>query len=79
MPPRQNMRAPVKPKDTKKTLRRILSYMSGSRWKLVLVALFILLSAGATIAGTYFLKPVIDEYIVPLAVSYTHLTLPTKA
>ena len=66
MPPRQNMRAPVKPKDTKKTLRRILSYMSGSRWKLVLVALFILLSAGATIAGTYFLKPVIDEYIVPL-------------
>ena len=65
MPPRQNMRAPVKPKDTRKTLRRILQYMAGSKWKLVLVGLFILLSAGATIAGTYFLKPVIDEYIVP--------------
>ena len=65
MPPRQNMRAPVRPKDTRKTLRRILQYMAGSKWKLVLVGLFILLSAGATIAGTYFLKPVIDEYIVP--------------
>ena len=60
------MRGPVrKPKDAKRTLLRILSYMGSYKLLLILVVLFIIISAGADVAGTYFLKPVINEYIVP--------------
>ncbi|MGN1059465.1 MAG: ABC transporter ATP-binding protein, partial [Clostridia bacterium] len=54
-----------KPKDVKKTLRRILSYMGQFRWQLVLVVIFIILSAAANVAGTYFLKPILNRYLVP--------------
>ncbi len=60
------MRGPVrKPKDAKKTLLRILSYMGKSKWQLLLVMVGIFISAGADVAGTYFLKPVINTYLVP--------------
>lgn len=64
MPPQRNhgMR---KPKDAKKTLKRILSYLSDYKWKLIMVTFFVVLSSGAGVAGNYFLKPVIDEHIVP--------------
>ncbi len=55
----------VKPKDAKKTLARILGYFKAYRWQLMLVAIGILISAGANIAGTYMLKPIINDYIVP--------------
>lgn len=60
------MRGPVrKPKDAKKTLFRILSYMGKQKWLLLLVVLFICISALADVAGTYFLKPVINSYLIP--------------
>ncbi len=60
------MRGPVrKPKDAKKTLLRIFRYMGPYKFLLLLVVLFIIISAGADVAGTYFLKPVINEYVVP--------------
>ncbi len=62
---RQKMGPVRKPKDAKKTLKRILSYMSVYRWHLFLVVLFIFISAAADVAGTFFLKPVLDNYIVP--------------
>lgn len=55
-----------KPKNLKKTLTRILSYMLRQKWLLILVAILIIISSGASIAGTYFLKPLINEGIVPL-------------
>jgi len=55
-----------KPKDAKKTLLRILSYMGHYKWQLVGVAVCIAASASAGVAGNYFLKPVINDYIVPL-------------
>lgn len=57
--------ATVKPKNTKRTLLRVLSYLGPYRWRLVLVALGILVSSAAGVAGTYMLKPVLNEYIVP--------------
>ncbi|MBR7164592.1 MAG: ABC transporter ATP-binding protein [Clostridia bacterium] len=54
-----------KPKDAKKTLLRIFRYMGSYKFLLFLVVLFIIISAGADVAGTYFLKPVINEYVVP--------------
>ncbi len=64
MPPKPH--GPVrKPKNAKKTLTRILSYMGKYRWQLVLVVFCILFSSGAGVVGTFFLKPVINDYIVP--------------
>ncbi len=65
-PGRGPARGPVrKPKDAKKTLLRIFSYMGKSKWQLAIVVFCIMLSAGADVAGTYFLKPVINTYLVP--------------
>ena len=55
-----------KPKDTKKTLLRILRYFNDYRWQLLLVCLLVILSSAAGVVGTYFLKPIIDDFIVPL-------------
>ncbi len=55
-----------KPKNTAKTLGRIFGYMLHRKWKLGLVALFVIISAGANVTGTYFLKPLINEGILPL-------------
>ena len=64
MPPKPH--GPVrKPKNAKKTLKRILGYMGKYRWQLFLVVFCILFSSAAGVAGTFFLKPVINDYIVP--------------
>lgn len=55
-----------KPKSVGKTLKRIFGYMLKEKWMLILVAFFVIISAGAGVAGTYFLKPVINECIIPL-------------
>ncbi|WP_250227542.1 ABC transporter ATP-binding protein [Anaeropeptidivorans aminofermentans] len=54
-----------KPKNPIKTIKRIFSYLSGFELYLSLVLLFVLISSGAQIAGTYFLKPLINNYILP--------------
>lgn len=61
------MRGPVrKPKDTKKAILRILSYIGKQKWLLLLVVILICISALADVAGTYFLKPIINDYLIPL-------------
>ena len=35
------------------------------KWSFTLVALLVLISAGANIMGTYLLKPVINKFILP--------------
>ena len=55
-----------KPKDAKKTFFRILRYFGDYKWQLILVCLLVIISAGAGVVGTYFLKPIIDAYIVPM-------------
>ena len=64
MPPHKNM-GMKKPKDGKKTLFRILHDLEEYRFQLVLVALLVIVSSGAGVVGTYFLKPIIDNYIAP--------------
>jgi len=54
-----------KPKSTGKTLARVLGYMLHKKWMLIMVALFVIISSGAGVAGTYFLKPLIN-CIIPL-------------
>lgn len=50
-----------KPKNTGKTLARLLSYVAQSKGLLVLVIFLVLLASLANIAGTYFLTPIINE------------------
>ncbi len=56
-----------KPKNTKRVVARILSYLRPYTLRLVFIAVCICLSAGAGVAGTYLLKPILNEYIVPFA------------
>ncbi|MEG0377985.1 MAG: ABC transporter ATP-binding protein, partial [Eubacterium sp.] len=64
MPKQQKARQ--KPKNAGKTLMRILRYMAKRKVLLLLVILFVFISSFASVAGTYFLKPIINEGIVPL-------------
>lgn len=48
------------------TLKRLIGYLAQYRLRLILVALFILLSAAANAGSALFLQTLIDHYIVPL-------------
>ena len=54
-----------KPKNTKKTLLRLLSYMGRHKISLVIVGILVVIGSLANIMGTYLLKPVINNYILP--------------
>lgn len=56
----------VKPKDKKKTIKRLMSYLLGYKKQLFLVFFCIILSALAGVLGSLFLEVVIDSYIIPI-------------
>ena len=49
-----------RPKNTKKVIRQMLHYLGFHKWMLLLVAVLVLISTAANVAGTYLLKPVIN-------------------
>ena len=55
----------ARPKDRKKTMKKMLHYMGIYKWSVALVALLVCISSLANIIGTYMLKPVINKYILP--------------
>ena len=55
-----------KPKDSKKTLRRVWQYLSKYKYKLLLVVLCIVLYIAFNTAASLLLTPIIDDYIIPL-------------
>ena len=63
--PGSNRKAIAKPKNIGKILKRLLNYMSEYRFQLIIVGILIIVSSLAGVAGTYFLKPIINNYIVP--------------
>ena len=56
----------AKPKNTLETIKRLLKYIGQSKGLLIIVFFCILISSGASIAGNYLLKPVLNNYILPL-------------
>ena len=54
-----------RPENTKKTLKKFMHYMGIHKWSLILVAILVFIGSGANIMGTYLLKPVINNYILP--------------
>lgn len=54
-----------RPKNTMKALRQLFHYMGYHRWLLLVVAVLVLISTGVSVVGTYLLKPVINDFILP--------------
>ena len=49
-----------KPKNLKKTIGRLFSYISDSKWKLGIVTICIIAGTAANLAGSYMLRPIIN-------------------
>lgn len=52
-----------KPKETKETIKRLFSYLSGYKWQIALAVFFVVLNALVQVAGSYMLRPIINDYI----------------
>ncbi len=65
MPGPHSNRPAAKPKNAGKTLSRVMKYMFAYKLQLAAVTAAIIVSSAANVAGTYFLKPIINQYIVP--------------
>ncbi len=54
-----------KPKQSRKTLLRILSYLGYDKRLLFVICALIVISIGCNLAGSYMLRPIINDYILP--------------
>ena len=54
-----------KPKDLKGTLKKLFGYLGRYKALLCLVVILLVLSSACTVGGSYLLKPLINDYIVP--------------
>ena len=54
-----------RPKNTRRALVQMLGYLGRHKWYMLIIALLVTVSASASILGTYLLKPVINNYIIP--------------
>ncbi len=65
MPPMRN-RSFAKPKDAASAFKRVMGYMFANKVLLIVVTILVLISSAAGVAGTYMLKPIINDYIIPI-------------
>lgn len=54
-----------KPKNARKTLGKLLHYLGRYKILLILVAVCLVISAACSVGGSYLLKPIINDYILP--------------
>ncbi|SHF62123.1 ABC transporter ATP-binding protein [Dysgonomonas macrotermitis] len=54
-----------KPKEGRKTFFRLMSYLSGDRHLLAIIGILIVISIACNLAGSYLLRPIINDYILP--------------
>ena len=62
----RNMMMTGKPKNTKHTLKRLLSYLEQEKIKILFVIGCVILHTVATLLGSYMLRPIINEVIAPV-------------
>ena len=58
-----------RPKDTKKTLKRLFYYLGGQKVSILCVAFLVIVSSLANIMGTYLLKAIVNDYILPMDIN----------
>ena len=66
MGPRGNNKKFEKPKDTKKTVKRLWEYLKQSKALLITVIFLVVLAAIIDMVSVYVLAPIIDDYILPM-------------
>lgn len=54
-----------KPKNMGKTIRKLMEYLGRSKWLLLIVAVCLVLYSVCTVGGSYLLKPLVNEAIIP--------------
>lgn len=54
-----------KPKDLKGTLTKLMRYLGRYKAALCLVAVLLVISSACTVGGSYLIKPLINDYILP--------------
>jgi ATP-binding cassette subfamily B multidrug efflux pump len=65
LPGRRGQIAVEKPKDSGQVIRRLWAYLRRHSGKLLVVFLLVLLNTAATVGGSYLLRPIINQYILP--------------
>lgn len=65
MPPqmgrnKRSMHEKQKPKNTKQTIKRLLSYLKEERYRIAASVFCVILSSAATLSGSYLLRPIIN-------------------
>ncbi|WP_455639607.1 ABC transporter ATP-binding protein [Parabacteroides sp.] len=61
----EHLKYNAKPKEVKKTFFRLISYLSCDRRLLFVIGFLIIVSIAANLLGSYMLRPIINEYIIP--------------
>ena len=54
-----------KPKDLRGTLKKLMGYLGRYKALLVIVVILLFISAACSVAGSYLIKPLINDYILP--------------
>ena len=54
-----------KPKNVRGTLRKLLRYLERYRLHLAAVVILLIVSSACTVGGSYLIKPLINDYILP--------------
>ncbi|MCI8536206.1 MAG: ABC transporter ATP-binding protein [Hungatella sp.] len=65
-PGRRRPMAKGNPKNSKETVKRLLRYLNEDKGKMVLAFFCVIVNTVASLAGSYMLRPIINQYIVPL-------------
>lgn len=65
-PGRNRAKMGGRPKDSAQTIRRLMQYVNQDREKIIVAFICIILNTGATLAGSYMLRPIINQYIAPM-------------
>ncbi len=59
----RNYKPKQKPKNTKATVKRLFSYLSDSKYKIITAIICVMISAAANLGASYMLKPIIDGLV----------------
>lgn len=62
-PGRKQPREKQKPKNTKAAIKRLLSYLSGEKYKIITAITCVMVSAAANLGAAYMLKPIVDSLV----------------
>lgn len=69
LPGRRGAVSVEKPKNSRQVISRLWEYLKVQKGALVLAGLLLLISTGATITGSYLLRPIINNHIIPHDIS----------